>query len=143
MSEPNPDRGLVVHTGPIEVDIPRSLGYYGGIALAVGVGIIEPPLAVFIGAIPIVKMLMHGNAPQPLRFLGQIFDGAAQPVGGDAEGTIRVEDDDSSHETRERRRPTSASKSDGAQPARTGIAATPRSQAARTRARVGAGPATA
>lgn len=92
MSEQDPDRGLVIHAGPVTVDVPRSLGYYGGIAVAVGVGMIEPPLALFIGAIPVVKMLMRGSAPQPLRFLGQVFDGAAQPVGGDAEGTIRVED---------------------------------------------------
>jgi Lsr2 len=92
MSEPNPDRGLVIHAGPLAVDVPRSLGYYGGIAVAVGVGLIDPPLALFIGAIPLVKMLMHGNAPQPVRFLGQVFDGAAKPVGGDAEGTVRVEE---------------------------------------------------
>jgi hypothetical protein len=105
MSEPNPDRGLVIHAGPLEVDVPRSLGYYGGIAVAVGVGLIEPPLALFIGAIPLVKMLMHGKAPQPVRFLGQMFDGAAKPVGGDAEGTIRVEDD-------QPRRPASAAATD-------------------------------
>lgn len=99
MSEQNPDRGLVLHAGPVSVDVPRSLGYYGGIAVAVGAGMIEPPLALFIGAIPLVKMLMRGSAPQPLRFLGQVFDGAAQPVGGDAEGTIRLEDDSASSST--------------------------------------------
>src|SRR5205823_12174337 len=51
--------------------------------------------ALFIAAIPVVKMLMRGTAPQPLRFVGQMFDGAAKPVGGDAEGTIRIEDNGS------------------------------------------------
>lgn len=37
-------------------------------------------------------MLMNRNAPTPLRFVGQIFDGAAQPVGGEAEGTVRLND---------------------------------------------------
>ena len=93
MSEPNPNRGLMIHAGPIEIDVPRSLGYYGGIAAAVGIGMIEPPLGLFIGAIPIVKMLTRGDAPQLVRLLGQLFDGAAKPVGGDAEGTIRAEND--------------------------------------------------
>lgn len=46
-----PDQGLVVQLGPLKVDVPRSLGYYGGIAVAVGVGVIDPPLALFIAAI--------------------------------------------------------------------------------------------
>jgi len=54
--------------------------------------LIEPPLAIFIAAVPAVKMLMNRNAPTPLRFVGQIFDGAAQPVGGEAEGTVRLND---------------------------------------------------
>ena len=39
------DRGLVTRVGPLEVDWPKSLGYYGGIGLAVAFELIEPPLA--------------------------------------------------------------------------------------------------
>jgi len=28
-----------------------------------------------------------------MRFIGQVFDGAAQPLGGDAQGTVRLDDD--------------------------------------------------
>jgi hypothetical protein len=90
--QPNPDRGLVIGAGPVHLDVPRSIGYYGGLALAVGAGVIEPPLAIFIGAVPVMKMFMNGALPTAVRFVGQIFDGAAQPVGGDAEGTIRLDD---------------------------------------------------
>jgi hypothetical protein len=92
--EPSPgapeDRGLVVTLGPIAVDVPRSVGYFGAVGLATAAGLIEPPLGLFIAAIPVVKMLMSPRLPRPARFLGQVFDGAAQPVGGDAEGTIRL-----------------------------------------------------
>lgn len=87
-----PDQGLVVHVGPLKIDVPRSLGYYGGIAVAVGVGVIDPPLALFIAAIPAMKMLMNSQAPTAMRFIGQVFDGAAQPLGGDAQGTVRLDD---------------------------------------------------
>lgn len=91
-NEQGQDRGLVVEAGPIVVDVPRTVGYFGAIGLATAAGLIEPPLAIFIAAIPVVKMLMNENLPEPLRFLGQVFDGAAQPVGGSAEGTVRLQD---------------------------------------------------
>ncbi len=82
------DRGLVTQMGPIQVDWPRSVGYYGGIALAVGAGMIEPPLAVFIAIIPFLKLLNRPNAPLPVRLVSQVLDGASKPVGGDSEATI-------------------------------------------------------
>jgi hypothetical protein len=85
------NRGLVVRVGPVTVDVPRSLGYFGAVGVATAAGLIDPPLGLFIAAIPVVKMLMTGNLPRPVRFVGQVFDGAAQPVGGDAEGTVRLE----------------------------------------------------
>ena len=39
-----------------------------------------------------MKMLMDSSAPKALRFVGQIFDGASQPLGGDAQGTVRLDD---------------------------------------------------
>jgi hypothetical protein len=91
------NRGLVVSLGPVSVDVPRTVGYFGAVGLATATGLIEPPLGVFIAAIPVVKMLMTRNLPRPVRFVGQIFDGAAQPVGGDAEGTVRLQESAARH----------------------------------------------
>lgn len=102
MSYPNrsENRGLVIHAGPLTVDIPRSLGYYGAVGVAVVAGVIEPPLGVFIAAVPLLKMMSNRLAPTPVRFVGQVFDGAAQPVGGDGQGTIRLDDTPSSSHQR-------------------------------------------
>ena len=65
------DRGLVSRIGPVEIDWPRSIGYYGGIGLATAFGLIEPPLAIFIAAVPLFKMLNHPKASRPTRFAAQ------------------------------------------------------------------------
>ncbi len=83
------DRGLVSRIGPIEVDWPRSIGFFGAVGVATAVGLLEPPLGAFIAAVPFLKMLNRPQLPTPTRFLSQILDGMAKPVGGDAEGTIR------------------------------------------------------
>jgi hypothetical protein len=82
--------GMIVRAGSLEVDVPRSLGYFGGIAAAVALGFLEPPLAVFIAAVPFVKMLSDRRAPIPVRFIGLFGEGAAQPVGSSGEGTVRL-----------------------------------------------------
>lgn len=84
--------GLVLEFGPLRVDVPRSVGFYGGIAAAVAVGLLEPPLGVFIDCVPLLKMATNSRAPQPLQWLGQVLDGVAKPVGGDAQGTVRLVD---------------------------------------------------
>jgi hypothetical protein len=84
------DTRLVGRLGPLEIDWPRSLGFFGGIGVAVGIGLIEPPLGLFIAAIPFVKMLDLPRLPLSARFLGQVFEGVAKPLGGDSEGTVRV-----------------------------------------------------
>ena len=38
------DSVLEVWIGPVHLDVPRTVGYYGGIAIAVGAGLVEPPL---------------------------------------------------------------------------------------------------
>lgn len=91
------DRGLVSRVGPLEVDWPRSIGYFGAIGLAVGAGLIEPPLGIFIAAVPLLKMLSRPGAPRAARFAGQFLDGAAKPVGGDGQGTIRISEASSEH----------------------------------------------
>lgn len=83
-------QGMTSHIGPIEIDWPRTIGYYGGISLALAFEIIEPPLAIFIGAIPLLKMLNHPGASRPMRFIGQLLEGAARPVGGSSEATIQL-----------------------------------------------------
>lgn len=87
-AEAAPD--LVGRVGPVEVDWPRSLGYFGGIGLAVAVGLVEPPLGLFIAAVPFLKMLDLPGLPSMPRFVAQIFEGVAKPVGGDSEGTVRL-----------------------------------------------------
>jgi hypothetical protein len=48
------------------------------------------PVAVFIGAIPAIKLLQRGDLPKQVRFAVQLFEGAAKPVGGDGEGTVEL-----------------------------------------------------
>jgi hypothetical protein len=82
--------GMVVRTGSLEIDVPRSLGFFGGIAAGVALGLLEPPLALFIAAVPFVKMLSDQRAPTPMRFIGLLGEGAAKPVGSSGEGTVRL-----------------------------------------------------
>lgn len=81
--------GMSSRVGPLEIDWPRTIGYYGGISLALAFELIEPPLALFIAAIPLLKMLNRPGATRPSRFVGQLLEGAARPVGGSAEATIQ------------------------------------------------------
>jgi hypothetical protein len=84
------DQGLVTRVGPLEIDWPKSLGYYGGIGLAVAFELIEPPLALFVAAIPVLKLLKQPREPWPVRVVADVLEGAAKPVGGDAESVVRV-----------------------------------------------------
>ena len=86
------DQGMVLELGPLRIDVPRSVGFYGGIAAAVGLGLIDPPLGLFIACVPLMKMATNSRAPQLVQWVGQIFDGMAKPLGGDSEGTIRLAD---------------------------------------------------
>lgn len=81
---------LVGRVGPIEFDWPRSVGYFGGTWLAVAAGLIEPPLGLFIAAVPFLKMLDVPALPNLPRFVGQVLEGVAKPVGGDGQGTVRL-----------------------------------------------------
>ncbi len=83
-------QGMISRFGPIQIDWPRTIGYYGGIGLATAFELIEPPLALFIAAIPLLKMLNHPGASAPTRFVGELLDGAAKPVGGSSEATIQL-----------------------------------------------------
>jgi hypothetical protein len=87
-----PENVLEVQMGSVEVDIPRSIGYYGGLVAAMGLRLIEPPLALFIAAVPIYKILTNTAFPRSVRIVGEVLEGAAQPVGSDAEGVIVLQD---------------------------------------------------
>lgn len=84
------ERGLVSRFGAVEVNWPVSIGYFGGVGLAVALGAIDPPLGIFIAAVPFLKMLNRPRAPLPVRLASQLVDGAAKPVGGDAPHSIRL-----------------------------------------------------
>lgn len=81
-----------VRLGPVVVDVPRSAGYFGGAALAMGLGLVEPPLAAFIAAVPLFKVLTHRSLPAPIRFVGEVVEGGAKPVGGDDDPAIQLVD---------------------------------------------------
>lgn len=94
--------GLTSRIGLVEINWPKTVGYYGGIGLAVAAELIEPPFALFIAAIPVFKMLSHPIMPTPARVAGQVLEGAAQPVGGSDEATIHLVDANKQHATRHR-----------------------------------------
>ena len=89
-STPAEARGLVSQFGAIEIDWPRTVGYYGGIGLAIALEIIDWPVGLFIGAVPIFKMLNHPKSPLPARLVAQTLEGTAIPVGGESESTVRI-----------------------------------------------------
>ncbi|OBG25237.1 hypothetical protein [Mycobacterium sp. 852002-51057_SCH5723018] len=94
-----PENVLEVQVGTVEVDVPRSIGYFGGLAVATGLGLIEPPLALFIAAVPLYKVLTNTALPKAVRVVGEVLEGAAKPVGSDAEGVIVLEDQHESSTT--------------------------------------------
>ena len=49
-------------------------------ASAVGIGLIDPPVGVFIAAIPFLKMLKGDRMPTPSQFIGQVLEGIAKPL---------------------------------------------------------------
>ena len=81
---------LVTRTSRIEIDWRQLAGYYGGIGLAVFAEVLDPPLAIFIGAIPLIKMLKRKGASFPTRLVTQVLEGAAVPVGGEAQSAVRI-----------------------------------------------------
>src|SRR5438270_2487107 len=83
-------RGLMIRLGQLEVDWPKTIGYYGGVGVALACDLIAPPLALFIAAIPVLKLFKAPAQPGLLRIAADAVEGAARPVGGDADAIIRV-----------------------------------------------------
>jgi hypothetical protein len=88
------DQPFVTKIGPLQVDWPRSLGYFGGIALAVAFELVAPELALFVAAVPLIKLLKRKHATKIEKAVAAVIEGAAKPLGGDAEATVRAADDD-------------------------------------------------
>lgn len=81
-SDKQSNKGLVSYAGPVAIDWPRTLGYYGGISVALSFEVISPPLAIFVAAIPFFTMLDLPKSPRPVRFVAQVLQGASMPLGG-------------------------------------------------------------
>lgn len=86
---PPEDRGLTGQTDHLEIDWPRSLGFFGALGAAAALDLVPLPIAAFVAAVPFLKLLNRPHATKPQRFISHLVDGAAKPVGGDSEGTIR------------------------------------------------------
>jgi hypothetical protein len=84
------DRDLIIRVGSFEIDWPKSIGYFGGVALAVAYDLIAAPVGLFIAAIPLVKLFKHPGQSWSVRLIADAVEGAAKPVGGDAEATVRL-----------------------------------------------------
>jgi hypothetical protein len=69
---------LHIEVGPLQIDVPQTVGYYGGIGAALAFGLLEPPLAAFIAAVPLIKILAERGSPIPVRFLAEVLEGAAR-----------------------------------------------------------------
>ena len=87
------DPRLVTRIGSLEIDWPRCVGYFGGVGLAVAFDLIAPPLALFVMAVPLLKLFKRPNANIVERAVAATLEGMAKPVGGDSEGVVRVVDD--------------------------------------------------
>jgi hypothetical protein len=83
------DQAVTGQAGHVEIDWPRSLGFFGGLGVAAALELVPVPIAVFVAAVPFLKMLNRPDASTPRTFFTHLVDGAAKPVGGDTEGTVR------------------------------------------------------
>lgn len=89
---------IELRIGGVAIDIPRSVGYFGGVTAAVSAGLIEPPLGLFIAAVPLIKALTHRRAPTAVRLIGEILEGGAKPIGGEPDAVVKLVDEELSDE---------------------------------------------
>ncbi len=88
-NEQDEDRDFTTRIGPVDIDWPRALGFYGGIAVALALDVVAPELALFVAAVPLLKLLKRRRATRPERLVAAVLEGAAKPIGGDAEAVVR------------------------------------------------------
>lgn len=68
----------------------RSVGLLAGLALAVGLEIVEAPVALALVAAPLLRSVARSSAvPAPLRAAGRLLDGLSLPLGG-TDGVLRA-----------------------------------------------------
>ena len=96
--EQTEDQPFVSRMGPVDIDWPRSLGFYGGIAVAIAFDLIAPELALFVAIVPLVKLFKREHATKSEKLIAAVVEGAAKPLGGDAEATVRPTRLDDEHE---------------------------------------------
>ncbi|HEX3594607.1 MAG TPA: hypothetical protein VGL81_28270 [Polyangiaceae bacterium] len=89
MGDHDEDRRFTTRVGPIDVDWPRAVGFYGGIVAAVAFDLIAPPLALFVAIVPLLKLLKRKDATVVEKAVAAVLEGASKPVGGDAEAVVR------------------------------------------------------
>ena len=87
---PVEERDVTSQVGPLVVDWPRSIGFFGAVGLGIALDLVPLPVGLFIGAVPFIKLFNNRAQETPVRFWSQMLEGAAKPVGGDSEGTIRL-----------------------------------------------------
>ena len=85
---PPEEQGITSKVGEVEIDWPRSLGFFGALGAATALELIPIPIALFVASVPFLKLLNRPNAPKASKFFSEIVAGASKPVGGDSEGTI-------------------------------------------------------
>jgi hypothetical protein len=73
----------------IVVDWPRSIGFFGALGVAVALDLVPIPIAAFVASVPFLKLMNRPRSSTARTFVSHLVDGAAKPVGGDSEGTIR------------------------------------------------------
>jgi hypothetical protein len=89
MGDDKEEMEFVTTIGPVNIDWPRAVGYYGAVGLAVALDVVAPPLGLFIALVPLVKLLKRERATWGERLFGAVVEGAGKPVGGDADGVVR------------------------------------------------------
>jgi hypothetical protein len=75
------------------MDVPRTVGYFAGAAVAVAAGLVDPPIGVVIAIVPFIKPLTHSALPVAVRLVGEFLEGASKPIGGDDDAVFELEDD--------------------------------------------------
>jgi len=84
-------RGGVTFQGEkVQVNWPRAIGYFGILGLATALEVIEPPIALFIGALPFIKLVEQSPVPHPIEEGAGVLVGAGQATGTSPEGTFQV-----------------------------------------------------
>src|SRR5258706_15630198 len=80
--------GITSKVGQVEIDWPRSLGFFGAIGAATALELIPIPISLFVASVPFLKLLNRLNAPKASKFISEIVAGASKPIGGDSECRI-------------------------------------------------------